>query len=364
MPISSFRLKGTLGRNYKTDFNDTLRTKEALRDLDYYQEPSYGMTGYPDEALFSAIEEFQSDHGLQRDGIMKPGGPTADEMRVQLASINRDSHSDEDPGPLPGMTTDDARLAASSSRRAPFGPLPPFGPALDLGKKMQRWWDGNQWPDPAPANENKRTTVIDPFPLRPEPVEPPKIDNKTEFPASPPELPKLNGIPINEVMKNDPVVFQALRDEVIKEFQAAVHSHRGSPLTIGNNTELVTDIIPGVLEEWGPETASTFKHTHGAMDKDGNYKKERYLKNIETGGRKGSSNADASAEILGQMHDFNTGKNNAWERGSFTNLVKNNGAGLAEFFPKEDGMTHAEWRERCINIAREYFTRIYGPPKK
>jgi hypothetical protein len=88
MPISSFRLKGPLGRNYKTDFDDTLRTKEALRDLEYYDEPSYGMTGYPDEPLFTAIEEFQNDHGLQRDGVMKPGGETEGAIKAQLVSYN------------------------------------------------------------------------------------------------------------------------------------------------------------------------------------------------------------------------------------------------------------------------------------
>jgi len=367
MPISSFRLKSTIGRNYKTDFDDTLRTKEALRDLDYYEEPSYGMTGYPDEALFSAIEEFQSDQGLQRDGIMKPGGETANAIDEQLLSSTNQNFSNaikQDPAVI-------QIAAAPAIARGAIQTLPLLAPfAKKAGEDLKRWWDAPDLAVPEAANSNERTSITDPLPPLPDPIDPPKIDDKTEFPGTPPDIPMIEGRPINEVMKNDPVIFQALRDEIIREFQAAVHVHRRSPLTVEDNTELATDIIPTVLAEWGPEFASTYEHIHGAMDKDGNYKKERYLKNIETGGSKGSSHADLSAKILDQIHDFNTGKmlkdgrGDAWERGSFANLAKNNGNDLVAFFPKRSGMSHAEWREKCMNIAREYFTRKYGPPKK
>jgi hypothetical protein len=186
MPISSFRLKGTIGRNYKTDFEDTLRTKEALRALKYYEEPSYGMTGYPDEPLFGAIENFQRDHGLQRDGIMRPGGETVGAIGVQLASL-RESAPPEGKIAAPNEVLDNTRVAASGTRRVPFGPPLPLGPVKELGDQLRRWWDGNQWPEP--ANGNERTSIANPIPPLPPQSPPPKIDNKTEFPASGPEVP-------------------------------------------------------------------------------------------------------------------------------------------------------------------------------
>ena len=52
------------------------------------------------------------------------------------------------------------------------------------------------------------------LPALPEHLKQAVIDNKEEFPAAPPEIPKLSGRPISEVLKNDPIIFQALRDEV------------------------------------------------------------------------------------------------------------------------------------------------------
>lgn len=57
MSRTPFRLKSTIGRSYRVDPDDTRRTKETLRELGYYETPSYGITPYPDEPMFRGIED-------------------------------------------------------------------------------------------------------------------------------------------------------------------------------------------------------------------------------------------------------------------------------------------------------------------
>lgn len=83
--ISPFKLNAALGRTYNTDLGDVLRTKTALNKLGHFETPSYGMTEYPDEPLFQGIEKFQEFHGLQKDGIIKPGGETEAKLGDVLA---------------------------------------------------------------------------------------------------------------------------------------------------------------------------------------------------------------------------------------------------------------------------------------
>ncbi len=70
------RLKDDVGGDRAVDEEDTLNTKHALKKIGYYEEPEYGMTGYPDQQMLDGIEKVQEDRGLTRDGIMKPGGET------------------------------------------------------------------------------------------------------------------------------------------------------------------------------------------------------------------------------------------------------------------------------------------------
>ena len=78
----AFTLKKPLGRSYNVDLGDVRRTKQALHGLGFYKMPSYGLTDYPDEPLFSGIEDFQQKYGLQRDGFMRPGGETERTLRA------------------------------------------------------------------------------------------------------------------------------------------------------------------------------------------------------------------------------------------------------------------------------------------
>ncbi|MBT3238856.1 MAG: hypothetical protein HOK06_08010 [Rhodospirillaceae bacterium] len=83
------KLLSTIGRTYNVDLDDTFRTKTALNKIGYYKPPKFGITQYPDEPMFDALEKFQADNGLRRDGVMKPGGPTASRIAAQLAQMTR-----------------------------------------------------------------------------------------------------------------------------------------------------------------------------------------------------------------------------------------------------------------------------------
>jgi len=88
-----FKINTTLSRSQNADPDDTLRTKQVLFDLGYYEplktnNRNTSFTPYPDTPLFKGIEAFQKDHGLKRDGIMKPTGETAETLNNILMQQN------------------------------------------------------------------------------------------------------------------------------------------------------------------------------------------------------------------------------------------------------------------------------------
>jgi hypothetical protein len=89
MPIlRSLRIRDTVGPGNSVDTRDIPKLKMALNHLGYYDAPSYGMNKYPDLRMFEAIEAFQGDHGLIRDGIIRPNGPTLDRLNKDLEIEN------------------------------------------------------------------------------------------------------------------------------------------------------------------------------------------------------------------------------------------------------------------------------------
>ena len=71
-----YKIASTIGRSHNVNDDDVLSVKTALENLGYYEKPEWGVTPYPDLAMFSGIERFQTDNGLKTDGVIKPGGPT------------------------------------------------------------------------------------------------------------------------------------------------------------------------------------------------------------------------------------------------------------------------------------------------
>ena len=68
-----FDVKEPVSSSYSSE-EDTVKVKNNLQKLGYYETPSYGMTPYADDPMFEGIKKLQKDHGLTVDGRITPGG--------------------------------------------------------------------------------------------------------------------------------------------------------------------------------------------------------------------------------------------------------------------------------------------------
>ncbi|MBF0246693.1 MAG: peptidoglycan-binding protein [Alphaproteobacteria bacterium] len=84
-----FKLNRMLSESSSAHPEDVLNTKTALTRLGFYQPPEWGITDFPDRAMFNGVREFQNANGLKVDGVMKQGGPTENAFQ-QLAQRMQD----------------------------------------------------------------------------------------------------------------------------------------------------------------------------------------------------------------------------------------------------------------------------------
>ncbi|WP_299623818.1 peptidoglycan-binding domain-containing protein [Pelagibius sp.] len=80
----ALKSKGSVARNTAVEPADTRSTKSALAALGLYEVPKTGLTPWPDERMFDAIERFQEYKGLKTDAEMKPDGETVRELSQAL----------------------------------------------------------------------------------------------------------------------------------------------------------------------------------------------------------------------------------------------------------------------------------------
>lgn len=88
---NALRLSDSVGSDRHVEEEDTLKTKNALQRLGRYDTPEYGMTPYPDAAMFNAIGKFQKERNLYQDRIMNPGGETETAMNKELGRVGSNS---------------------------------------------------------------------------------------------------------------------------------------------------------------------------------------------------------------------------------------------------------------------------------
>ena len=284
MSAMPFRLKSTLGRNYKVDLDDTRRTKQALLDLGYFETPSYGLTDYPDEALFTAIEKFQTEYDLRRDGIMKPGGETATELGIQVASKGSleglkdrvENDSDETQVaqtlevPPPGVATGGAAIGAARAL---------------TGREILR----------RSLKDGMRhgMSIVDQLPpaLPGRSAEPEEPDNKEEFPAIPPVAPTILTQPIPD-SPDSGIYIHPMPDEELANLGSILENRRG-------NLETQAEIDR--IRDWFLAHHDGWKHIGGGHDREtGKQKKEYHVptleKNFKGRGLKGGNFVDLSFE--------------------------------------------------------------------
>ncbi|PHS78941.1 MAG: hypothetical protein COB59_04605 [Rhodospirillaceae bacterium] len=132
-----FKLKSPIGRSYNTDPEDVRKTKKALSDLGYYEEPDFGITPYPNTSMMNGLENFQRDFGLRLDGVMKPGGETAQMLgsanhinAQNLQSLGRNGDSI-----LAHITPGEARLL---KRKCRAGTINPKTGLLEFSKESNK----------------------------------------------------------------------------------------------------------------------------------------------------------------------------------------------------------------------------------
>lgn len=278
MTIPLFSLKGTVGRSYRVDPEDTRRTKQALLELGYFKPPAYGLTDYPDEPLFTAIETFQQDNGLYRDGIMRPDGETATALAQRLVetiqrsdiSSERESSSPQSPlgrasqillsgnlagnAPTSGEASDDEQLAMMRRRDNMIAPSPgDIIPPLILGGGAAGILSQQRGKDP------QRYEVTEPPPSVP-PSEP-----DGEEPGDHEEIRPSAPIPINlahPVPEDHPpgIYIHPVPDEELATLGQIVENRRGNKLT-RDQLDRLRDYILANNKDWihiaGGRDAST-----------------------------------------------------------------------------------------------------------
>lgn len=79
-------LSDVVGRNVAAGnrLPDTLKLKLGLERLGYYESDKRGFTPGADEGLWSGLESYQRDRGLEADGVALPDGPTVSAINDDL----------------------------------------------------------------------------------------------------------------------------------------------------------------------------------------------------------------------------------------------------------------------------------------
>lgn len=75
--------------------DDVVATKKRLSDLGYYSAPEWGISEFPDRALFDGIRDFQDAQGLKVDGMINPGGETETALKTMEWTIEDDGHDEK-----------------------------------------------------------------------------------------------------------------------------------------------------------------------------------------------------------------------------------------------------------------------------
>ena len=80
-------LNRTLSANSNANAEDVMATKIFLCNQGHYIPPEWGISQFPDRAMFDAIKAFQNSQGLKVDGVMKPEGETETAIKSQAQKL-------------------------------------------------------------------------------------------------------------------------------------------------------------------------------------------------------------------------------------------------------------------------------------
>ena len=137
------------------------------------------------------------------------------------------------------------------------------------------------------ANDNSKTdrSMTDPLPPNsPFPANDNHRPDHEEFPAKTPSLPDVTATPIENERKGWIEILPDQRDEI--SLPTIIERKGDEPVRAQNSQ------IRGLGEAYADRFRISAVHSGGARDRFGKEIPETYLKNYETGGRRGSSYAD------------------------------------------------------------------------
>ena len=80
-------LNQALSANSAANAEDVMATKIFLRNQGHYIPPEWGISQFPDRAMFDALKAFQKSQGLKVDGVMKPEGETETAIKEQAQKL-------------------------------------------------------------------------------------------------------------------------------------------------------------------------------------------------------------------------------------------------------------------------------------
>jgi len=80
-------LNSTLSSNSAANAEDVIATKIFLRNQGHYTPPEWGISQFPDRAMFDALKAFQKSQGLKVDGVMMPEGETETAIKAQAQKL-------------------------------------------------------------------------------------------------------------------------------------------------------------------------------------------------------------------------------------------------------------------------------------
>lgn len=114
------------------DPQDVLETKLYLHRKGLYETHDYGITPYPDEAMFHAIKKYQNYKGLNVDGVIKIDGETQESMKKDEIEREELPPLDYKAPTIPGTNIPDRSIPESG---LPYGIRDPNGPDYEQNKE-------------------------------------------------------------------------------------------------------------------------------------------------------------------------------------------------------------------------------------
>lgn len=255
---SPFTLHGSVGRSGADNHRpDVAKVETFLGDAGYYKPlTNDGPSGWHSTNLDSAIRSFQKDHGLEVDGLLKPGGPTIGKIGGLLgggAAPEKASAGPSEAQPAWGGTSD--VYVPDKPQWAPRAPRQPVddGPTV-LWPKPQPPADtpdlpGGTWEKP-PAPAGGRDDVDDLIRIltggsKPEPGgRPPVIKDERPYPR--PDI-------IDEGGRLPPYVPDRFPTHTISESGAKEHDDWAKLLVKDSDPSQTARMLKVAIDEYGDQ---------------------------------------------------------------------------------------------------------------